>query len=366
MTFRAGEAVGARRASVSIRIFRHPAGPDGYSGPFLMPSDRNLTMRIPLTALFATTLAGFGAAQDVAEAAVAQDGAQWVTDWEQAKKLAAEQNKDLLVDFTGSDWCGWCIRLKNEVFDHAEFQDEASKHFVFVELDYPRDKSHMSEELLAQNERLKNEYGIQGYPTIFLTDAEGRPYAQTGYQQGGPVKYVEHLAELRSTGDDINALVTKAGEASGIEKAKLLASALDKLPESLHRFYTPWMAEIIKIDADNEAGLKEKFEKRLKVLALADKKQALMNTLNQRIGANDTEGALTAIETFRKENADSIDPGLSHELYYYQAIVLDRGGNTAKAIETLETAKKADPENPMNERLDSIIEQMKKKLGDGN
>ena len=75
----------------------------------------------------------------------------WHTDFEAAKKQAAKEKKDLLIDFTGSDWCGWCIRLKKEVFDEAAFEKGVADHFVLVELDYPRDKSKLSEKTKAQS-----------------------------------------------------------------------------------------------------------------------------------------------------------------------------------------------------------------------
>ena len=118
----------------------------------------------------------------------------WLTDLDAAKKQAAAEKKDILVDFTGSDWCGWCIRLKKEVFDQPEFA-AASKKFVLVEIDFPRSKKQ-SPEVKATNEALSKKYAISGFPTILLLDAQGEVYAQTGYQEGGAPKYLEHLATL--------------------------------------------------------------------------------------------------------------------------------------------------------------------------
>ena len=118
----------------------------------------------------------------------------WLTDLEAAKKQAAAEKKDILVDFTGSDWCGWCIRLKKEVFDQPEFA-AASKQFVLVEIDFPRSKKQ-TPEVKARNEALSKQYAISGFPTILLLDAQGDVYAQTGYQEGGAPKYLEHLAKL--------------------------------------------------------------------------------------------------------------------------------------------------------------------------
>lgn len=114
-----------------------------------------------------------------------------------AKMQAAQEDKDILLKFTGSDWCTWCRRLDNEVFNTELFKKEVTKHFVILVLDFPRDESLLSQRSYRQNEKLYREYGVLGLPTIILADAEGGEYARTGYREGGPEKYLEHLEELR-------------------------------------------------------------------------------------------------------------------------------------------------------------------------
>lgn len=122
---------------------------------------------------------------------------QWTTDFEKARQVAKDSDKDLLVNFAGSDWCYWCKKLDAEVFSKAAFVSEAEKQFILVLIDNPTDKSGQSQTVQEQNKRLADEYKIQGYPTVLLMDAEGKTYAQTGYQEGGPGIYLEHLRELR-------------------------------------------------------------------------------------------------------------------------------------------------------------------------
>jgi thioredoxin-related protein len=121
---------------------------------------------------------------------------EWMTDFEAARKRAAAENKDLFLNFSGSDWCGWCQALDKEVFSEKLFINEAKKYFVFVLLDFPQSKKQ-SEEIRTQNSRLAQRYRVDGFPTIILADAAGKPYAETGYQKGGPMVYLQHLAELR-------------------------------------------------------------------------------------------------------------------------------------------------------------------------
>jgi thioredoxin-related protein len=125
--------------------------------------------------------------------AIAGDG--WLTDLDKAKEQAAKEDKAILMDFTGSDWCGWCIKLDEEVFSKKKFKDYAKKHFVLLELDFPR-KKEQSDELKEQNRELAKKFGIEGFPTVILTDAKGRKFGETGYQEGGPEAYIKHLDEL--------------------------------------------------------------------------------------------------------------------------------------------------------------------------
>lgn len=122
-----------------------------------------------------------------------------MTDFEAAKAKAAAENKPMLLDFTGSDWCGWCIKLDKEVFSQEAFKAYADESLVLVELDFPS-KKPISDELKAQNEALAEKYGIRGFPTIVILSPEGELIDTTGYRRGGAEAYVEHLKEIVAAG----------------------------------------------------------------------------------------------------------------------------------------------------------------------
>ena len=172
----------------------------------------------------------------------------WHRDLATARKLAAGEKKDLLLDFTGSDWCSSCIKLKKEVFSHKEFQDGVADKFVLVELDFPRDKSILTNEMRAQNERLKEEYRVRAFPTVLLCDAKGRPYAQTGYRAGGPEAYLEHLEEALQQRVVRDEALAKAAEAKGKERAAMLEKALAIVPgANLLSMYKKEYEELAKL-----------------------------------------------------------------------------------------------------------------------
>jgi len=120
----------------------------------------------------------------------------WLTDYEAAKAQAKAENKPIFINFTGTDWCGWCIKLEKEVFSKKEFQDYAKEHLVLMEVDFPR-KKELPAEVKAQNKKLDKEFKIEGYPTLFLLDADGKKLSgDVGYREGGSAAYVEHLKGL--------------------------------------------------------------------------------------------------------------------------------------------------------------------------
>lgn len=212
-------------------------------------------------------------------------------DFEAAKKQAAEENKSLLVDFTGTDWCGWCIQLDKEVFQHQPFKDYVKDKFVLVELDYPRDKSHLTPEIIEQNNKLKEVYKIQGYPTVLLMDPSGRPFARTGYQEGGPERYNEHLTQLLSGKEAFEAATQKAAKLEGVEKAKALIEALMYMPKEYSSFYEEELQAIYKADPEDSTGFRYNMEMDSK---LAD----LQKSVDAAYESGDLDKALSLIDTF--------------------------------------------------------------------
>ncbi|PIE90204.1 MAG: thiol-disulfide isomerase [Acidobacteria bacterium] len=116
----------------------------------------------------------------------------WLTNFEKAKKLARKSGKPILMNFSGSDWCGYCIRLEKEVFSKWQFKNFAKDNLILLTLDFPRSKKQKAN-VKAQNKRLVKKYRIKGFPTVLLVDAKGNVILRTGYKTGGTNKYIEHL-----------------------------------------------------------------------------------------------------------------------------------------------------------------------------
>lgn len=145
------------------------------------------------------------AAIQLASPANAQEptASPWCADFDVAMKRAQKEGKNLLVDFTGSDWCGWCMKLDEEVFQKKEFLDAVKDKFVLVALDYPRKEPAKSKVPNPErNAEVASMYGVGGYPTVLLLTPEGDMFGQTGYEEGGPVNYVNNLLRLEHEGEE--------------------------------------------------------------------------------------------------------------------------------------------------------------------
>lgn len=204
----------------------------------------------------------------------------WYADFDEAMAAAKAQGKDLLVDFTGSDWCVWCHRLDGEVFSKEAFKQYAAENFITVALDFPQDP-----EIQAQvpnperNDELQAEYGVRGFPTVLLMTPEGEVYGRTGYRPDGPEPYVEYLESVRMEGK------------AELKKAKALAEefaeATDENRDAVYErvliafegFSSDYMgkdhlADVVKaayeFDADNAKGFKLRATKTLLDAGKAD------------------------------------------------------------------------------------------------
>jgi len=120
----------------------------------------------------------------------------WTEDFAEAKAHAAELNRPMLLNFSGSDWCRYCQKLDEEIFSTPQFEAFADENLVLVLVDFPRDKDQ-SAELKYQNQQLKVRYGFvdgrDGYPTLFITNPDGSALGRMGYMRGGPEPFLKEL-----------------------------------------------------------------------------------------------------------------------------------------------------------------------------
>ena len=133
----------------------------------------------------------------------AQEELTWHTDMSKATDISIKENKPMFLFFTGSDWCGWCIRLQKEVFKTPEFIKWAKENVVLVELDFPR-RAAQDEAIKMQNAQLQQQLQVRGYPTVWFVSATKTAEAKinlnalgsSGYVAGGPQAWLDGANQI--------------------------------------------------------------------------------------------------------------------------------------------------------------------------
>ncbi|MBM4005412.1 MAG: hypothetical protein FJ295_19320 [Planctomycetes bacterium] len=275
----------------------------------------------------------------------------WLVDFKAAKEQAAKEGKDILMEFTGSDWCPPCIALNEKVLSKDVFRDKMPEKYVLLKLDSPRDKSKQSAEEQEQYKQLAAEYKITGVPTIVLVDAKGRPFSKSvGYSGAEADEYVDDMlekVELRTKRDEQFA---KAENATGADKAKLLNEAVESFEGDLVvATYRDVVDQIVALDADNGLGLKEKYEG----LIRSSEFKASLRELQQTPPNGDLNKIVEKIDELIHEKAPTGE-SLQEALFFKGQVLY--GISKPKAKEALLAAAKAAPNSQMGKQIPLIIE----------
>lgn len=123
------------------------------------------------------------------------DDATWPTDFDAARKVSQETGRPILANFTGSDWCPWCMKLRREVFATPAFRAWAAQNVVLLEVDFPH--SPLPRELASHNDSLRKRYGVQGFPTVlFLSSRDASEIGRAGYAPGGPDAWIANARQV--------------------------------------------------------------------------------------------------------------------------------------------------------------------------
>jgi protein disulfide-isomerase len=125
----------------------------------------------------------------------AVNSGEWTTDYAAALRQAKAEKKKVFLFFTGSDWCGWCKKLDQEILSTQEFKAYAREGLVLVKLDFPK-SIQQSAQLKAANQKLAQQYKIEGYPTVIVLNGDGKNVGQLGYMEGGPKPFIKELRRL--------------------------------------------------------------------------------------------------------------------------------------------------------------------------
>ncbi len=192
----------------------------------------------------------------------------WLDDLEHAKQAAAREHKDLLINFTGTTWCQACMALECEVLSTEAFAPAADT-FILVRLEYPGGVSRLPQEPAAPASTWVDQYGVVSYPTVFLADENGKPYATTGAIGLSPAEFLKHVLKLRGVHEQRDAAFAKAANAAGSDRAHALDAGLKSLEggfddtkdysnaNPLLKFYRSEIDEVVRLGAEHDKAIGE-------------------------------------------------------------------------------------------------------------
>ncbi len=256
--------------------------------------------------------------------------AEWMTDFDAARARAAAEGKSLLVNFTGSDWCGWCIHLKNNVFDKPAFDDYARENFVLMEVDVPNNPA-FDQELLHRNRALCDQFRVDGFPTIMVMTPAGEVI---GGFVGGKAGFEEAREPLDAA--LANAAALKAAEAlEGEAKLRALCAVYRNIPDGLREVSTLG-ARLAALDEKNLTGIQDEL-----------RAQQQMTDVVSRLRASgqDTQAMLAVVDAALAEACSQNRAKFLQMKVSIQLMAAETEEDILAAKATLLQVAEADPEN---------------------
>lgn len=193
-----------------------------------------------------------------------------------AKAIARAQGRDIMLEFTGKEWCPPCIHLRTKILETAEFKKAVGDKYVLVEIVFPRLPDAVAaipEEQRNANEKLLAYHRIEtGLPTVLLLDAQGLPYAQIAGARRTPAEYIRELEKASATRATRDTAFARAGGLQGLQRAQALAAGMNTIPPHCRDKYAEVVNEINRLDPQNTLGYarvltqQENYRKQMKAL----------------------------------------------------------------------------------------------------
>lgn len=276
--------------------------------------------------------------------------ASWFTDYQAARKKAIEEDKHLLLLFSGSDWIPLCRIFDRDVLNQQAFIDGVSDKFVIVRFDFPRDQK-LPPATAAQNQLFMRAYRVAAFPTVYLTDTDGRPYGVNGYQAVTPVEYGKIITAMRQMATLRDQFFAKAETVTGVEKARLLVKGVPNLPGNLSaRYYRPQLEAIIASDPQDET---ERVDKCRRLIADVDYTNQ-MQKLEQKV---EWSKMLDLTDAFIKEN--NLQGPERQQALLNKVGVLQKQGNMSDVVRTLLEIASIDEKSPQGQRAKAALDRLR-------
>ena len=275
----------------------------------------------------------------------------WSVSYKEARNRARKEGMSILMEFTGSDWCPPCKALHKNVLVKDAFVKEMPKKFILLKLDNPRDKSKQTPEEIEQYKEMSAKYQISGVPSIILADKAGKPYhKQSGYNNQAAEDWVKDIVSKSAILKQRDEIIGKSKEAKGIEKAKLLDKALGLVDtELVSTHYGKMIERIIKLDEDDSAGLKTKYESALSTAKVKGALQEIMKSSRDK-NPDDSIASIDKLIEEKKPTGESLQDAL-----FYKSMFFFRKKDKDQARNLLTEARKVAPESKRSKEIDGLL-----------
>jgi len=205
----------------------------------------------------------------------AEDAVVWHTDYRSAVDEAREGKKKLLIVFTGVEWIDICRTFQDDILSKPAFMATVSTQFSLLNLEYPKDNKLPRQEAV-QKSLLRDAYRVKGFPTVVMTDLQGRPFGLNGFQPVSPEEYAQQILDIDLAHEEKLVALTEAKTLEGAAKAKRISEGLPDLPGNLlARYYRPELEEVIAADADDSLNLSAGFKRLIVDLDYSQKMEEL-------------------------------------------------------------------------------------------
>ncbi len=205
----------------------------------------------------------------------AEEAAVWHTDYRAAVDEAREEKKNLLIVFTGVEWIDICRTFQDDILSKAAFMDLVSTQFSLLNLEYPKDNKLPRQEAV-QKSLLRDAYRVKGFPTVVMTDLQGRPFGLNGFQPVSAEEYAQQILDIDLAHEEKLIALTESKTLEGVAKAKRISEGLPDLPGNLlARYYRPEMEAVIAADADDTLKLSAGFKRLIVDLDYSQKMEEL-------------------------------------------------------------------------------------------
>lgn len=283
--------------------------------------------------------------------------AVWQTDFDQAVKQAAAEGKYVLVDFTGSDWCHWCVVLREKVLSTPEFEAfAAEKGLLLVEQDFPRTPGKATPEQMEAREKVREAYGVKGFPTVMLADGKAQPFAILVGSAVEPQEYIARLQTALEAKAQFDQAIAEAAKLEGVQRAQAEAKALELLPADCRSLQEEVVDEICRLDPEDTTGLRKAREQerllKTQMKMLAD----FMASHRGPVTPENVEKARVEAEELLKQ--EGLLPIIRLGLLKFISDCYALTHDLPKALENLKAAVAAAPGTPEAERLQQWVANM--------